>query len=361
MVKSNHALFDNNVAPPTGDTTTDIAITSRTNTILPTYTHNVVNFADPTLKAPILDKCFTVAQKKTEGMFYHSFSQPAWSIRRRITRSPQQHLHTSCLQHQLTRPHYVHESPHQGQIHQVRWIKLRQCVSVAHKQRGKRSTVASQVKNSQAEGAPSSLLNNACKQLLHTQAQRSGNITKGNLEHHLCVNNSLKNIVSRAQLSVEHNTLRNQTGEMQEHMAATSNHGIDSNNSRDNNSNFTTPCKESAAPVGTFSKHAITPPNPPNTPAKGGNWSMPHHLLGSRPNGGSPNRPSPSHLLIRRPMGENPRMSHHLLRRRIKEESPSMPHHLQTLRHKGETPEAVTERIGTATTTTTVFSLRTCR
>jgi len=59
-------------------------------------------------------------------------------------------------------------------MHHARCIRRRKCVAFAHKQRGKQSTVASQVKNSQADGAPRSLLNNACKQLLHTQEQGSG-------------------------------------------------------------------------------------------------------------------------------------------------------------------------------------------
>ena len=59
-------------------------------------------------------------------------------------------------------------------MHHARCIRRRKCVAFAHKQRGKQSIVASQVKNSQAYGAPRSLLNNACKQLLHTQEQESG-------------------------------------------------------------------------------------------------------------------------------------------------------------------------------------------
>jgi hypothetical protein len=84
--------------------------------------------------------------------------------------------------------------------------------------------MASQVKNSQAEGASKGLLNNACKQLLHTQAQWSS-----------------------TQLQ-EGPTLRNNT---------------------DNNSNFAMPCKELAYPIRTFT-HAFTPPE---TPSKRGKWS----------------------------------------------------------------------------------------
>ena len=106
-------------------------------------------------------------------------------------------------------------------MHHARCIRQRKCVTFEHKQRGKQSTVDSQVKNSQEEGASRGLLNNAFKQLLHTQAQWS--------------NTQLQ----------EGTTLRNNS---------------------DNNSNFAMPCKELAYPIRTVT-HAFTPPD---TPAKGG-------------------------------------------------------------------------------------------
>ena len=55
MVRSKYAPFDHNAAPATGDTRKGITIPSRTNTIITAYAHNVIDFEDPTLKAPLLD------------------------------------------------------------------------------------------------------------------------------------------------------------------------------------------------------------------------------------------------------------------------------------------------------------------
>ena len=162
-----------------------------------------------------------VVQQMTRVLFSHGFSRPAWSIRRRITLFPQQRLRTSRPQHRLTRPLYIHRISCRRQMHHARCIRRRKCVAFAHKQRGKQSTVASQVKNSQADGAPRSLLNNACKQLLHTQEQGSGTPLR------------------------KETTLRN---------------------NRDNDSSFAMPCKVLAYPIRTVT-HAYTPPD---TPAKRG-------------------------------------------------------------------------------------------
>jgi hypothetical protein len=176
---------------------------------------------DPTLKAPLLNMGVPAVQQMTRMLFSHGFSLPAWSIRRRITLFPQQRLRISRPQNRLTRPLYIHRISCRRQMHHARCIRRRKCVTFAHKQRGKQSTVASQVKNSQADGAPRSLLNNACKQLLHTQEQGSDTPLR------------------------KETTLRN---------------------NRDNDSSFAIPCKVLAYPIRTVT-HAYTPPD---TPAKRG-------------------------------------------------------------------------------------------
>jgi hypothetical protein len=140
-------------------------------------------------------------------------------------------------------------------MHHVQCIRQRKCVAFAHKQRGKQSTVASPVKNSQSDGVPRSLLNNAGKQLFHTQAQWRGTpLQKGT-------------------------TLRN---------------------NRHNNSSFAMPCKVLAYPIRTVT-HTFPPTD---TPANRGKSNNSHKMESN--NSEREGRPSSSNIPQRMERSQGP-------------------------------------------------------
>jgi hypothetical protein len=88
-----------NAAPATNNTKEIVAMPSSANTIITAHVYKAIDLADPTLRAPLLNMGVPVVQQMTQVLFFHGLSQPAWSIRRRITLFPQQPLCTCSLQH----------------------------------------------------------------------------------------------------------------------------------------------------------------------------------------------------------------------------------------------------------------------
>jgi hypothetical protein len=74
-----------NAATATNNTTEIFSMPSSGNTIITAHVYNAIDLADPTLRAPLLNMGVPVVQQITRVLFFHGLSQPAWSIRRRIT------------------------------------------------------------------------------------------------------------------------------------------------------------------------------------------------------------------------------------------------------------------------------------